>query len=203
VEDPESLARVQVRLLGFDGVGAQDAPVWARVASPFAGSERGGFFIPDQGDEVLVVFVNGDPRFPVVVGGLWSSNAKPPESLSGSAVDRWTIKSKQGTRIAIVEESSPTISLKTPGGVEATFTDDGGGKVEIKAAGTTVTIDSQGVSIQSGGTIKMQCSQVEVSAGMVKVDAAMAKFSGMVKCEVLQATTVIGSTYTPGAGNVW
>jgi hypothetical protein len=38
---------------------------------------------------------------------------------------------------------------------------------------------------------------------MVNVDAAMAKFSGVVKCEVLLATTVVGTTYTPGAGNIW
>jgi uncharacterized protein involved in type VI secretion and phage assembly len=203
VADPDKLARVQVRLLGWDGVGEQDAPVWARVASPFAGSGRGGFFIPDVGDEVLVTFVNGDPRFPVVVGGLWNGSASPPESLSGSSVDRWSITSKGGSRISILEESQPTIDVETPGGVKATWTDQGGGKWELKAAGTTVTVDSQGVTIQTGGKLKVTASQVEVSAGMVKVDAAMSTFSGMVKCDVLQATTVIGSTYTPGAGNVW
>jgi len=51
--------------------------------------------------------------------------------------------------------------------------------------------------------VKVQASQVEVSAGMVKVDAAISKFSGVVKCDVLQATTVVASTYTPGAGNIW
>ena len=42
-----------------------------------------------------------------------------------------------------------------------------------------------------------------VSAGMVKVDAAMSKFSGIVKCDVLQTNSVISSSYTPGAGNIW
>jgi uncharacterized protein involved in type VI secretion and phage assembly len=203
VQDPDKLARVQVRLLAWDGVGEQDAPVWARVASPFAGSSRGGFFIPDVGDEVLVTFVNGDPRFPIVVGGLWNGSASPPETLSGSSVDRWAITSKGGSRIAIVEESQPTVTVETPGGVKATWTDEGGGKWELSAAGTTITVDSQGVKIQTGGKLSVSASQVEVSAGMVKVDAAMSTFAGMVKCDILQATTVIGSTYTPGAGNVW
>jgi hypothetical protein len=44
---------------------------------------------------------------------------------------------------------------------------------------------------------------VQVSAGQVTVNAAMSTFSGMVKCDVMQATTVIATTYTPGAGNVW
>ena len=49
----------------------------------------------------------------------------------------------------------------------------------------------------------MQASQVNVSAGMVNVDSAMSSFSGVVKCDTLIATTVVATTYTPGAGNVW
>lgn len=203
VQDPDQLGRVQVRLLAADGVEGQDAPVWARVAVPFAGSGRGALLIPDVGDEVLVTFVNGDPRLPVVVGGLWNGAATPPEQFSGDRVDRWTFTGKQGTRVAIVEEQSGAlIELKTPGGVSATLKDQGS-KLELVAGGSTVTLEGAGVTVQTGGKVKVEATQVEVSAGMVKVDAAMSTFSGMVKCDVLQATTVIGSTYTPGAGNVW
>lgn len=205
VDDPEKLARVQVRLLSFDGIGEQDAPVWARVAVPFAGSFSGAFMLPDVGDEVLINFINGDARLPVVVGGLWHGNQKPPETLGGSRVDRWTIVGKAGTRIAIVEEreGEATISFETPGGVKGELTDKSGGKIEFKAAGTTVTIDTKGISVQTPSTAKVEASKVEVSAGVVKVNAAMSTFSGIVKCDVLQATTVIATTYTPGAGNVW
>ena len=75
--------------------------------------------------------------------------------------------------------------------------------MEIVAAGNTITIDSSGVSIESSAKVSVTASTVEVTSGMVTVDAAMSKFSGVVKCDVLQATTVISSTYTPGAGNVW
>ena len=37
----------------------------------------------------------------------------------------------------------------------------------------------------------------------VTVNAAVSNFSGIVRCDVLQATTVVASTYTPGAGNIW
>lgn len=207
VEDPESLSRVQVRLLSFDGVGEQDGPIWARVAVPFAGDNRGAFMIPDVGDEVLVTFVNGDPRLPIVIGGLWNGFAPPPEQLGGAGnrVDRWTVVGKAGTRIAIVEETSgqATISFTTPGGVSGELTDSAGGKVEFTAAGSTVTIDTSGVSIQTGSTVKVQAGQVEVTSGQVTVNAAMSSFTGVVKCDVLQATTVVATTYTPGAGNVW
>ena len=41
------------------------------------------------------------------------------------------------------------------------------------------------------------------SAGMVNVEAGMSKFSGVVKCDTLIATTVVATSYTPGAGNIW
>ena len=204
VADPEKLGRVQVRLLALDGVEDQDAPVWARVAVPFAGSDRGAFLIPDVGDEVLVNFVNADPRLPVVVGGLWSGTAKPPEQLSGDRIDRWTFTGKAGTRIAIVEENQqPVIELETPGGVSATLQDAGGGKLELVAAGCTITLESSGITIQTGSTVTVKGSTLDVTAASVNVNAASSTFSGMVKCDVLQATTVIASTYTPGVGNIW
>jgi phage baseplate assembly protein gpV len=192
-----------VRLLSFDGVADQDAPAWARVAVPFAGPDRGAFLLPDVGDEVVVVFVNGDARHPLVIGSLWNGTQKPKETLGGDRVDRWTFVGKAGTRIAIVEAPDPTIALSTPGGVTATFTDAGGGKIEFIAAGTTITIDSSGVSVQSASKIAMQGTQMTVDAGTVTVNAGMSTFSGLVKSDVLQTNTVISTTYTPGAGNVW
>ncbi|RQP21477.1 phage baseplate assembly protein V [Piscinibacter terrae] len=202
VNDPQNLARVKVELYALDT--SNDVAMWARVASPFAGDKRGGFFIPQEGDEVLVVFVNGDARHPVVVGGLWNGSASPPESLNGK-VDRWTITGKAGTRIAIIEESdaTATIECKTPQGVKLTMTDESGGKVKIECAGNTVTIDTQGVSIEAAAKVKVQAAQVEVSAGMVKVDAAMSQFSGVVKCDTLITNSVVSTSYTPGAGNIW
>lgn len=204
VQDPDSLARVKVKLLTVDGDG--EAEIWARVAAPFAGPDRGCLFIPDVDDEVLVTFVAGDPRFPIVIGGLWNGAQNPPEQFSGDKVDRWTITGKAGTRIAIVEESasSAKIEFTTPNGISGTLTDESGGSIKFEdTAGNSITIDSQGIALQSSAKVKVTASQVEVSAGMVKVDAGMSKFSGIVKCDVLQATTVIATTYTPGAGNIW
>jgi len=202
VDDPAHLARVKVELYATDT--SRDVAIWARVACPFAGAKRGGFFIPQEGDEVLVVFANGDARAPVVVGGLWNGNAQPPETISGR-VDRWTITGKAGTKISIVEESDATAKIRceTPGGVTLTMTDEGGGKVEIVCAGNTVKIDSGGVSVQAAAKVSVQAANVDVSAGSVKVDAALSNFSGVVKCDVLQTNAVISSSYTPGAGNIW
>ena len=148
VDDPDSLSRVQIKLLSFDQVGNQDAEIWARVATPFAGDNRGAFLIPDVGDEVLVTFINGDTRFPIVIGSLWNGNTEIPDQI-GSSVDRWSFKGKAGTRIAIEEESpsSAKVLFTTPGGVSGELTDSGGGTVEFKTGGTTLTIDRKALPL--------------------------------------------------------
>lgn len=205
VQDPDQLTRVQVRLINFDNIPNQDAPIWARVAVPFAGNNRGAFLLPDVGDEVLIAFVNGDSRLPVVVGGLWNGKQTAPETIGSDNIDRWSIVSKAGSRIAIVETSpaTATISFETPNGVIGTLTDNSGGEIEFSASGSTITLNAQGISLQTSARVTVQASQVEVSAGQVNVNAAISSFSGMVRCDVMQATTVIASTYTPGAGNIW
>ena len=207
VDDPEKLARVQIRLPSFDGVSDQDGAIWARVALPFAGDNRGAFMLPDVGDEVLVTFVNGDARFPVVVGGLWNGATAIPEKLGGDRVDRWTITGKAGTRIAIEEAvaGQPTIVFTTPAGVTGKLTDQAGGKIELSLPGgtTSITLDPSGVSVRTAAKVQIQASQMDVTAGQVSVNAAVSRFSGMIQCDVMQATTVIATTYTPGAGNVW
>lgn len=205
VNDPLAIGRVQVRLLAFDGVADQDAPLWARVAVPFAGGDRGAFLLPDVGDEVVIAFIAGDPRLPIVVGGLWNGNAAPPETLGGERVDRWALVGKAGTRIAIVEESAGTaaIEFSTPNGVTGTLTDEGGGRIELKLSGASITVDTSGVTVKTGSLVKVDAGTVEVKAGSVAVTAGMSTFSGVVQCDTLITNTVVASTYTPGVGNVW
>jgi uncharacterized protein involved in type VI secretion and phage assembly len=209
VKDPDNLNRVQVRIYNCDGNPDEDAPMWARVAVPFAGAKRGAFLFPDSGDEVLVVFVS-DSRFPIVIGGLWNGSDHAPDQFGGSGnqVDRWTFTGKAGTKIAIVEEQSgqETIKFSTPAGQTATLTDQGGGTIEFDHSnGSSIKIDTQGITISapSGKVTVTAASEVDVTSAQVNVTAAMSKFSGVVQCDTLIATTVVGTTYTPGAGNVW
>ncbi len=206
VKDPQRLARVQVRLLNCDGPSDQDGPMWADVAVPFAGSKRGAFLIPDVGDTVLVTFVQGDSRHPVVLGGLWHGRAAPPETLGGggSRVDRWTLVGKAGTRIAIVEESGqPKITFETPGGQKVELR-DGPGTIKVSDAnGNSITLESAGITIKAAAQVKVNAPMVQVTSGMVKVDAGISMFSGVVQCDVLISNAVVSASYTPGVGNVW
>jgi uncharacterized protein involved in type VI secretion and phage assembly len=204
IDDPQSLNRVQVRLISYAEAEGQDLPLWARVVCPFAGNDRGAFLMPDVDDEVLVVFQQGDPRYPLVLGGLWSGVNAAPASIgtSGNIVKR--IRSKNGIQITLEDQQGQeTLTLETPGGQTVTLRDGPGAITLEDSNGNSVRLEVSGISVQASSTVKVEAAKVDVTAGMVTVDAAMAKFSGVVKCEVLQATTVVATTYTPGAGNIW
>lgn len=202
VQDPESKGRVEITIPAIDPLG--EAKIWARVAVPFAGNNYGAYFIPDVDTEVLVAFTAGDAGWPVVIGNLWNGATEPPESIN-SAVDRWTLTGKAGTRIAIVEESGgqEKVEITTPNAATVTISEQSGGEITLEAAGNTVKMSTSGVTVQSSATVEVTASKVNVSAGLVSVDSGMSKFSGVVKCDTLIANSVVSTSYTPGAGNVW
>ncbi|HSA79707.1 MAG TPA: hypothetical protein VLE23_02725, partial [Geminicoccaceae bacterium] len=142
-----------------------------------------------------------------VIGSVWNGAERPPEQLGGdgSRVDRWSLTTKAGTRIAIVEEAdgAPKISLQTPRGVSVELDDQGGGTLTCRAQGSTITVDGKGVSVRTGAKVAVNAGQIEVTAGSVIVNAGTATFSGVVQCNTLVTNTVVATTYTPGAGNIW
>lgn len=205
VKDAPQPGQVQVRLFGYDGVEGQDAPVWCRVAVAVAGASRGTFLLPDVGDEVLVTFAGGDSRMPIVIGSLWNGRDQATEEIGSRGVDRWSFQSKDGTRISVVEESqgSAVLRMEVPGGTSAELAQSGGGKLELRASGGTVTIDSSGVTVKTGSTISIKGTTIEMTASQVNVTAPVTSFSGIVQATSVQATAIVGQIYTVGAGNIW
>ena len=205
IDDPQNLARVQVELTALDGIDGQRMPVWARVVSPFAGRDRGAFFIPDVDDEVLVVFHNGDSNHPLVLGGLWNGHSTAPASIdSGGRNVHKVIRSKNGLQVTLDDEDGrEMLRLETPGGQMLTL-QDGPGSVQIEDSnGNSVTMETAGITITAAAKVTVQAPQVSVSAGMVQVDAGFSRFSGVVQCDTLISNAVVSASYTPGAGNVW
>ena len=204
IDDPERRNRVQVRLIAFDGVDGQDMPLWARVVAPFAGSDRGAFLMPDVDDEVLVIFLNGDPRHPLVIGGLWNGSASPPGELGAEGNRFKRIRSRNGVTVTLDDrQGRETLVLETPGRQKVTLKDGPGAITLEDSNGNSIKLETSGITIQAAANVTVQAAKVDVTAGMVTVDTAMAKFSGVVKCETLIATSVVGTSYTPGAGNIW
>ncbi len=201
--DPQGLSRVQVRVHQTHQVADQDAPVWARVCTPFAGDDRGAFWMPDVDDEVLVAFVQGDARFPIVLGGLWNGSARPPETLNSDNFLK-VVRSRNGVKITMDDTpGAERLKLETPGG-QSIELKDAGTAIDVRdASGNSANFAPAGVTLRAAAKITVQAPIIEVTAASATVNCPLTRFTGIVQCQTLIAQTVISSVYTPGAGNIW
>jgi uncharacterized protein involved in type VI secretion and phage assembly len=146
---------------------------WARLATMMAGSNRGTWFVPDTDDEVLVAFEGGDPRRPYVLGGLWNGSDSPPESMDGAGNQKLTLKDGPGT--VTIEDSN----------------------------GNSIKLESSGITVNAAAKVTVTAATAEISAATLTVNAGMSKFSGVVQAPTVIANSIVSSSYTPGAGNIW
>ncbi|HEX8723116.1 MAG TPA: phage baseplate assembly protein V [Pyrinomonadaceae bacterium] len=205
IGDPDSQGRVKVMLPWMPDSGGGSYEVWARLATMMAGNNRGTWFVPDVGDEVLVLFEGGDARRPYVVGALWNGSDSPPETMDGGGNNyKKVIRSRNGVKVTLDDQDGQEKFIcETPGGQRVTLK-DGPGSITIEDSnGNSVKLETSGVTVTAAAKVTVQCSTMEVSAGMVTVNAGMSKFSGVVQCDTLISNAVVSASYTPGAGNIW
>lgn len=168
-DDPEKEFRVKVKL---PAVTTGDASVWARLCAPDAGNQRGYFFRPEVGDEVVVGFLNNDPRHPVVLGSLYGSKNAPPDDLA-KELDKNKFKgivTKKGTMINFLDDDKSSIFIQTPNKNKIFLDDDAKAIKLIDQHGNTVTMDQNGIELKSAKDIKIDASgNVEIKGTKVDV----------------------------------
>ena len=149
--DPDGENRILVRIPVIDD-NAQG--IWTRVASLDAGNERGAFFLPEIDDEVIIGFINNDPRDAVMLGMLHSS-AKPAP-LNAQDVNHekgFTTRSKMHIHF---NDDTKTIIIDTPAGNSFTL-DESGTKIEVKDQNNNImTMDSAGINMESPLEVKIK-----------------------------------------------
>jgi uncharacterized protein involved in type VI secretion and phage assembly len=203
IRDPDGQGRVKVTLPWMPDSGSERYEAWARLATAWAGNQRGSWLIPDVGDEVLVAFE--DARRPYVIGMLWNGKDAPPESMDGAGNNNLKVlRSRNGVKITMDDESGQErFVVETPGGQKITLK-DGPGMVEVvDSNGNSIKLETSGITVTASAKVTINASTVEVSAGMVTVNAGMSKFSGVVQADTVISNSVISASYTPGAGNIW
>jgi uncharacterized protein involved in type VI secretion and phage assembly len=205
IADPDGQGRVRVRLPWSPDPSGKAYEAWARLGVFMAGNNRGAWFVPDPEDEVLVAFEAGDPRRPYVLAGLWNGQDAPPESMDGAGKNETkTLRSRNGVIVTLSDkDGQESLTLETPGG-QSLKLEDGPGKVTVTDSnGNSIELASAGVTVTASAKLTVQASTVEISAGMVTVNAGMSKFSGVVQADTVITNSVVSSSYTPGAGNIW
>lgn len=192
--DPDERGRIRVR------IHATEMECWAAVITASAGQGYGVSCLPRIGELVAIAFVSGD--FPLVLGSIWSGQGSLPQQAAPHE-QRYSVTTPAGSVMLFDDEDGPRMRLETPGGNSVTITDSGGGEIEIKTASESVKLSPASIEVQSAGEVKVTAATVTIEAASVTVNAAMSQFSGVVQCQTLIATSVVSSSYTPGAGNIW
>ena len=196
IDDPNGWGRVRVLLPWLDG---EIASIWARLSVPAAGPERGFFFIPEVGDEVVLGFL-GDRRYPVVLGSLWNGSQAPPESLDAQTNAIRSIVSRSGHRFTFDDsDGSEKVEVKTPAEQTVTLDDTSGSeKIELKdKAGNLVTLESAGITLKAAsGDITLDASSGKIALSASKIEGKStgpAKLESSAKLD-LQASATLGLT---------
>ncbi|MEO8380051.1 MAG: phage baseplate assembly protein V [Acidobacteriota bacterium] len=203
--DPEGIGRVKVTLPWAPDTGGDKYDAWARVATLMAGNNRGSWFIPDTGDEVLVAFEGGDPRRPYVVGALWNGQDKPPESMDGGGRnDKKVLRSRNGVKITLDDkDGQEKFIAETPGGQKLTLK-DGPGSIELTDSnGNSIKMEPSGITLTTSASLTINASTMTVNASSVTVTGATTLSSTLMVGASITTPSITSASYTPGAGNMW
>ncbi|MCQ2116778.1 MAG: phage baseplate assembly protein V [Bacteroidales bacterium] len=102
-DDPLALGRVRIRYPWQDASGSESDSPWIRMAVPLASKDHGRvFFKPNNGDEVMVDYINGNPEKPYVAGSLFRGKKSFSESLRWP--DASVIRSYNGQKLVFTGE---------------------------------------------------------------------------------------------------
>ena len=155
--------------------------------------------VPEIGDEVIVGFINDDPRDAVVLGMLHSSAKPAPITAQDVNHEKgFTTRSKMHIHF---NDDTKTITIDTPAGNSIKL-DENGQKIEIvdqnsntiKMSPTGIKIDSPknidlsaqvNLTIKAGASLSIGGVTVGIKAdGNVSMEGAMAKLAGQGIAEV-------------------
>ena len=188
-QDPQGLGRVRVK---FPWLSDDNESDWVRIATFMAGNQRGGYFLPEVGDEALVAFEHGDINRPYVIGFLWNGVDKPPEANSDGKNSIRKITSRSGHEIIFnddADQKQEKLEIHTKAGHTIVLDDSAGAeKIEIKdkSGSNSILFDSvqNSISVESAMQLKIKSQMIEIEAGTtmtIKAGATLTLQGALVK----------------------
>lgn len=175
--DPKGEHLIQVEI-PFNA--SSSAEIWARLSNFYATNGKGSFFLPEVGDEVVLGFLNDDPRDPVILGALYSSEISPPYTAN----DKNSIKALVTKNDLTIEfnDKDEILTIKTAKGntfilsdkdKSVTTQDQNGNKIVMNKDGISI-VSTKDLTIKATGKINVNATQAittKSSGGDVAVQA--------------------------------
>ncbi|WP_237276520.1 type VI secretion system tip protein VgrG [Tenacibaculum ovolyticum] len=152
-EDPDGEDRILVQIPIINN---EEEGIWCRVASPDAGENRGIFFRPEIGDEVIVGFINQDPNDAIVLGMLHSSAKPSPITATDDNHEKGIITRSEMK--VLFDDDKKIITIETPAGKIISLDEDEGAITIEDDNSNVITINSDGIAMESAGDISLKAS---------------------------------------------
>jgi uncharacterized protein involved in type VI secretion and phage assembly len=214
--------RVKVQFPWFDH---QMETEWCAVRQFYAGNGYGAFFLPEVGDAVLVAFIHGDMRAPIILGGLYNGKDKPPTYRS-SDQDHKMFRTKgnhelmfddssgnkqvhlktAGGHVVVLDDTGKQASVKSSGGHQVQLDDTSGTVTVTSSSGGSMTLQNGTITIQ-GMTVNIQNSSINLGPGAVEQVMLGTSFMAIFNTHThvvdpLTMTTVPGAVPPMTAANI-
>jgi uncharacterized protein involved in type VI secretion and phage assembly len=151
--DPMQIGRIQAMV---PDVSTLLPTSWALPCVPVAGKQMGTYFVPQVGAGVWIEFEQGNPDYPVWVGGFWGLVGEVPAlALAGVPGDpNIVLQTTAQNSIVVSDLPGPTggIMLKSTTGATLIVNDTGiyiqnGKGASITLIGPTVTINAGALTV--------------------------------------------------------
>ena len=146
--DGETRVLVDIPVIAESGDG-----IWARLSKFYATSGKGAFFMPEVDDEVIVGFLNNDPRFPIILGSLYSSKIEAPYTPDEENSIK-AIITKNDLKLEF-NDKDKIITIETPGGNQAIFSDKDNSILLKDNTGNSIEMNSDGITLDSPNEINI------------------------------------------------
>jgi hypothetical protein len=155
--DPEQIGRLLVQVPDVLGLTPSS---WAMPCLPGAGLLSGAFIVPAIGSSVWIEFEQGDPDYPIWVGGFWGLVADvpifataPPPIPPGQNI----VLQTSGQNTLVVSDAPPTPAT--------------GGIVLKSVSGAMIVVNETGIYIDNGqgASITLVGPSVDINLGALTV----------------------------------
>jgi Rhs element Vgr protein len=188
--DPDGEHRILVRLPIIDN---SARGVWARIASLDAGNNRGAFFRPEIDDEVIVGFVNDDPRDAIVLGMLHSS-AKPAPLEAQDVNHEKGFVTRSNMRVHFHDDTK-TITIDTPAGNSIKLDEQSTSIAIVDQNGNSIKMEPAGIKMESPADITIKAGgKIDINAtAALTIGAAQMTISAQAAMEVKGATAKLSA----------
>ena len=187
-DDPDGEERILVKI---PIVNNEEQGIWCRVAALDAGNNRGTFFRPEIADEVIIGFINEDPNDAIILGMLHSSG-KPAPLVASDDNHQKGIFTRSEMKV-LFDDEKKSIAIETPAGKKIIIDEDAGIiKIEDENS-NVITLDSNGIKMESAGKIELKASgDVSIEGANVSIKAsAQFKAEGSAGVEMSSSATAI------------